>query len=209
VRRHLTFANVMVVLLTFVVLGGGAYAATQLPKNSVGTRQLKKNSVRGSKVADRSLTAADIQGPVDSATSATSADRAATANHANSADGAANADRLGGLAASAFQLVPKVSTETPEAKKGGSTDFTPDVAGLSVLVLNFDLVTVMGGPGEQSFSGGVEGQRLTIVSVGEEAVFTDEQDLELVGGSWAGEKGDDVTLVLADGIWRETARANF
>src|SRR2546421_176020 len=39
----------------FVALGGGAYAATQLPKDSVGTRQLKKNAVVSSKVKNGSL----------------------------------------------------------------------------------------------------------------------------------------------------------
>jgi hypothetical protein len=210
----------MVVLLTFVVLGGGAYAATQLPKNSVGTKQLKKNAVKGSKVADRSLTAIDIGGPVDSATSASSADRAsnadhatsaATANHATDADRAANADRLDDLDSSAFQLVPKVKTEKPEATKGGKTDFTPDVTGLSVLVLNYDVPTVLAPekPGEPSFPGGVEGQRLTIVSVDELAIFVDQPDLKFVGATWSGEKGDNVTLVLANGVWRETTRANF
>jgi hypothetical protein len=32
-------------LCLFLVLGGGAYAATQLPKNSVGAKQLKNGSV--------------------------------------------------------------------------------------------------------------------------------------------------------------------
>ena len=60
-RPRLTYANVMVTLLAFVVLGGGgAYAAQQLAKNSVGPRQLKKNSVTGAKVKDGSLRAKDL-----------------------------------------------------------------------------------------------------------------------------------------------------
>ena len=54
-RSKLTFANVMVVLLTFIVLGGGAYAASQLPKNSVGTRQLKKGAVTKAKIKKSTL----------------------------------------------------------------------------------------------------------------------------------------------------------
>jgi hypothetical protein len=50
-RPKLTFANVMVVLLTFIVLGGGAYAATKLPKNSVGTKQLRKGAVTRAKIS--------------------------------------------------------------------------------------------------------------------------------------------------------------
>jgi hypothetical protein len=60
-RRHLTYANVMSSIAVFLVLGGGAYAATQLPKNSVGTRQLKKNAVTSAKVKDGSLLAKDFK----------------------------------------------------------------------------------------------------------------------------------------------------
>jgi len=57
----LTYANVMVTLLAFVVLcGGGAYAASRLGKNTVGTRQLKKNVVTSAKVKDGSLRSADF-----------------------------------------------------------------------------------------------------------------------------------------------------
>jgi hypothetical protein len=43
--RRLTYANVVAKLALFVALGGSAYAATQLKKNSVGTRQLKNGAV--------------------------------------------------------------------------------------------------------------------------------------------------------------------
>jgi hypothetical protein len=100
IRPQLTYANVMVTILAFVVLGGGsALAASQLAKNSVGSRQLKskavttgklaQNAVNGSKVANGSLTGEDINlsalGTVPSATTATSA---------------GNANTLGGHAAS-------------------------------------------------------------------------------------------------------------
>ncbi|MGH2975064.1 MAG: hypothetical protein ACRDLL_09400 [Solirubrobacterales bacterium] len=69
-KPRLTYANVMVTILAFIVLGGGAYAATQLPKNSVGKKQIKNGAVTrakiadgavdGSKVADHSLRAGDL-----------------------------------------------------------------------------------------------------------------------------------------------------
>jgi hypothetical protein len=43
-----------------VALAGTSYAAIQLPANSVGTKQLKKNAVNGKKVKNRSLKAADF-----------------------------------------------------------------------------------------------------------------------------------------------------
>ncbi len=60
IRKHLTYANVMVTLLVFVVLGGGAYAAGQLGKNTVGTKQLKNDAVKSGKVKDGTLQAGDL-----------------------------------------------------------------------------------------------------------------------------------------------------
>ncbi len=61
-RPKLTYANVMVTLLAFVVLaGGGAYAAGQLAKNSVGPKQLQKNAVTSAKVKNSALRAKDLK----------------------------------------------------------------------------------------------------------------------------------------------------
>jgi hypothetical protein len=78
---RLTYANVISTLCLFLLLGGGAaLAATQLGKNSVGTKQLKKNAVTGAKVKNHTLTGQDIKlsklGTVPSAAHATVADSA-------------------------------------------------------------------------------------------------------------------------------------
>jgi hypothetical protein len=52
-RQRLTYANVIATLALFLVLGGGAYAATQLPRNSVGTGQLKPEAVTAGKIAKK------------------------------------------------------------------------------------------------------------------------------------------------------------
>jgi hypothetical protein len=93
IRPQLSYANVMVTILAFVVLGGGsALAAGALGKNSVGSRQLKassvttgkiaNNAINGSKVANGSLGGEQINlsklGTVPSATSAASAGNANT-----------------------------------------------------------------------------------------------------------------------------------
>ena len=44
-----------------VALGGTSYAIAQLPANSVGTKQLRKNAVTAPKVKDRSLVARDFK----------------------------------------------------------------------------------------------------------------------------------------------------
>jgi hypothetical protein len=78
-RSSLTFANVMVVLLTFVVFGGGAYAAVQLPKNSVGSKQLKKGAVTRAKINKATMEALrGAQGPTGPAGAAGSAAAAPT-----------------------------------------------------------------------------------------------------------------------------------
>jgi hypothetical protein len=49
VRGKLTYANVMATIAVFIALGGVSYAAFKLPKNSVGTPQLKKGAVTPAK----------------------------------------------------------------------------------------------------------------------------------------------------------------
>lgn len=61
IRAGLSYANVMATIAVFVALGGGAYAAMTLPKNSVGRKQLKPNAVVSSKVKNRSLLARDFK----------------------------------------------------------------------------------------------------------------------------------------------------
>ena len=53
IRERLTYANVMVTLLAFIVLGGTAWA---LAKNSVGSKQLKANAVHTADIDDGAVT---------------------------------------------------------------------------------------------------------------------------------------------------------
>ena len=74
-RTRLTFANVMSCLALFVALGGLAVAAG-LPKNSVGSKQLKPNSVITGKIKNGAVTGAKVRtstlGTVPSAATAQS-----------------------------------------------------------------------------------------------------------------------------------------
>lgn len=69
IQRHLSFANVTSLMALFFAMGGTGYALT-IPRNSVGTQQIKKaavansdlrnNAVTGAKVKNRSLLASDF-----------------------------------------------------------------------------------------------------------------------------------------------------
>ena len=59
-RSKLTYANVVASLALFLALGGISYAAIEIPKNSVGSKQLKANAVTGAKVKDGTLRKADF-----------------------------------------------------------------------------------------------------------------------------------------------------
>jgi hypothetical protein len=97
-RPRLTYANVVSTLCLFLALGGGAWAAKTklLPKNSVGTVQLKNGAVTGPKVQDGSLTGADVQAStLGTVPKAASAESATNAGHATSADSAGHAATAG------------------------------------------------------------------------------------------------------------------
>jgi len=111
-----TPATIVALVALFVSLGGTTYAAIKLPANSVGTKQIRDGAVAnrdlhaqavtGSKVADNSLTGAQINsstlGTVPMATRATSADHAADAAHADNSDHAKTSDLLAGSPASTY-----------------------------------------------------------------------------------------------------------
>jgi hypothetical protein len=59
--KRLTYANVMSTIAVFLVVGGAtAFAASQLEKNSVGTKQLKKNAVTAAKIKPGAVTLGKI-----------------------------------------------------------------------------------------------------------------------------------------------------
>lgn len=111
-------AFVISLVALFIALGGTSLAAINaLPKNSVGTKQLKNGAVTGSKIKNRAVTAAKINtkgltvpsalhaSSADSATSATNATHATSADSATSATSAttaSNASALGGVGPSGY-----------------------------------------------------------------------------------------------------------
>ena len=58
---RLSYANVIATVALFLALGGSSYAALNLPKASVGPKQLQKNSVSSMKVKPGSLLNSDFK----------------------------------------------------------------------------------------------------------------------------------------------------
>ncbi len=63
IRNKVTYANVVASLALFLALGGVGYAATQLPKNSVGTKQLKSGAVTADKISKATRASLAAAGP--------------------------------------------------------------------------------------------------------------------------------------------------
>jgi hypothetical protein len=99
IRDHLTYANVVSTLCLFVLLGGGAYAATKLGKDSVGSKQVKNGSLKSADLQDGGIEGTDVgddalEGPqIDESSLGAVPDAA----HATAAD---NAGQLDGIEAS-------------------------------------------------------------------------------------------------------------
>jgi hypothetical protein len=105
--------NTIALLALFIALSGSAFAASMaLPKNSVGTKQLKNNAVISSKIKNNQVTGADVKesslGKVpsaanaDHATSADNATLATNATHATTADSAAPSGAAGGALSGSY-----------------------------------------------------------------------------------------------------------
>lgn len=60
-KRRITPSLVVSIIALVVALGGASYAAIQIPKNSVGTNQLKNRAVNSNKVKDGSLLLKDFK----------------------------------------------------------------------------------------------------------------------------------------------------
>jgi hypothetical protein len=60
VRSRLTFANVTASLALFVALGGTGYAAAKLPRNSVGSSQIRTHAVRSAELANGAVSSRSI-----------------------------------------------------------------------------------------------------------------------------------------------------
>ena len=111
VRERLTYANVMATVAVFLALAGAGYAAIKIPRNSVGTKQLKRDAVNSSKVEPGSLKGSDI----NLATLGT-------------VPTAADAEALGGIAAGSFVTGVTAGSGLTGGGSGGGVTLAVDPA---------------------------------------------------------------------------------
>jgi hypothetical protein len=104
---------VAIVALVVAMVGTG-YAASLLPKNSVGTKQIKKNAVTGAKVKNQTLTGKDIN-----------VNKLGTVPSANVANGFAS-----------FEALHLVGTSGNPPFLSGSKNYPP-LSGLSLQPVGF------------------------------------------------------------------------
>ncbi|HVO54642.1 MAG TPA: hypothetical protein VMT37_09525 [Solirubrobacterales bacterium] len=119
ISRRLTYANVVATLaLVLVVVGGSAYAASQLAKNSVGSKQIKKGAVTTAKIKKGAVTGAKVAG-----------DTITGRNVDESSLGQVpDAKTLDGLGASAFtRQAHAFSTEGFPLRKSGANTVSVDI----------------------------------------------------------------------------------
>jgi hypothetical protein len=132
-RRPSPAMGVSIIALV-VALAGTSYAATQLPKNSVGAKQIKPNAVAAAKIKNDAVTGAKVKdqsltgGDIDAATLGTvpaahTADSAKTADTAKSADTAGTANALAPLEPTQFVGTPG----QPEFLNGATNATEPEV----------------------------------------------------------------------------------
>ena len=163
VRARLSYANVTASLALFIALGGTTYAATSLPRNSVGSKQirtnavgaseLRRNAVRSTEIRNRTIKLSDVslsarnslrgsQGPQGPAGPAGTAERAAI----NSGGG-----RVSGTA--------RDNVTHPVGSNEYTVEFTRDVSGC---VYSATLAAVQNGPTLEQPPAG----RITVASAG-------------------------------------------
>ena len=131
---RLSYANVMATIAVFMALGGGAYAAFKLPKNSVGTKQLKNAAVTTKKIKNGAVTKSKIN------------------TSGLTVPNASNANNLGGRPASAYAAVAQPAYIAPTLNSGytnfGSGDTTvgymKDTLGFVHLKGTFNCPSVQG-----------------------------------------------------------------
>src|ERR671936_1098144 len=136
-RHRPSPAIVLACAALLIALGGVSYAATSLPRNSVGTAQLKRNAVVSSKVKNHSLLRVDFKngqvprGPAGPA----GPTGAAGPKGATGARGPTGAAGAAGTANIKWALVKADATIVD--KSDSNISITSHTNGMGIYILNF------------------------------------------------------------------------
>jgi hypothetical protein len=167
---RLTYANVVATLALFVALGGISYAAVKLPRNSVGTKHIKKGAITADKIRNGAVGSAKIR---DGAIQAEDLDELPEGEPGRDGldgrDGFDGADGAPGPPASPefWAVVNADGTE----KHGTATTVTKDAAGPGVYKVDFAadrracafLVSLVDGAGSAAAgAGGVDTEDVVV-----------------------------------------------
>ena len=106
--RHISYANVTATLALIIATSGVSYAAIVIPRNSVGSAQLKPNAVTSAKIRNNSVAAADLSTGVRSELNAAGARGATGAQGPSGNTGPAGAKGDRGLNVAGSRQVPNV-----------------------------------------------------------------------------------------------------
>lgn len=60
-RSRITYANVTATMALFIALGGTSYAVSQLPRNSVGARQVRAGAIGASEIRSRAVRSDELR----------------------------------------------------------------------------------------------------------------------------------------------------
>jgi hypothetical protein len=167
VRAHLSYANTMSTLAVFIALGGSAWAVTALPRNSVGSAQIRTGAVSTGEIRNRSVRSIDIR------------DRAITlrdisASARASLRGAQGPAGPPGPAATSYRAAVNSGGGTPSGNartvnhQGGTNEYTVHFdRDVSACIYSATLAAVQNGPTLEQPPAG----RITAASAGGDGVL--------------------------------------
>jgi len=183
-RRQLSAPMIVSTVALFVALGGVGWAAVSLPANSVGTAQLRNNSVRGSKIPPLAVGFRKIQvGAVGTKRIDSNQVQIRVRGNCNTG-GAIKSIDSGGKVQCGSTPPQELGTSSPAATLGAGTTTIatkPLAAGSSYLVLAYPHATISANSGQQ-----VTVNCTLSVSSSTAATLTRSLKVEIGAGSQAG-----------------------
>jgi hypothetical protein len=169
-RARLTYANVMATTAVFIALGGTSYAALTLPRNSVGSTQIRSRAVGSSELKSRAVTSSKIRPGAVTASKFSSGARAALRGPLGPAGSQGPAGPTGITYRAAVNSGggPVLGTARDGAHNGGTNEYRVFFdRDLSACVYSATLAAVQNGPAFEQPPAG----RITVASGGGDQVL--------------------------------------